>query len=98
MIIRGGENIYPRKIEQVLFVHPTVADVAMVGCRTRNGESRSPPSCAPRPARLRPRGAVRLLPRASRAAQGAPLPDGVEEFPQTLGQFQKFGLRERLPT
>ena len=41
MIIRGGENIYPRKIEQVLFVHPTVADVAMVGCRTRNGESRS---------------------------------------------------------
>jgi fatty-acyl-CoA synthase len=28
MIIRGGENIYPREIEQVLFAHPAVADVA----------------------------------------------------------------------
>ncbi len=31
MIIRGGENIYPREIEHVLYVHPAVADVAVVG-------------------------------------------------------------------
>src|SRR5262249_20290896 len=31
MIIRGGENIYSREIEQVLFGHPAVADVAVVG-------------------------------------------------------------------
>ena len=31
MIIRGGENIYPREIEQVLFEHPDVADVAVLG-------------------------------------------------------------------
>jgi acyl-CoA synthetase (AMP-forming)/AMP-acid ligase II len=31
MIIRGGENIYPREIEQVLFEHEDVADVAVVG-------------------------------------------------------------------
>jgi acyl-CoA synthetase (AMP-forming)/AMP-acid ligase II len=31
MIIRGGENIYPREIELVLFSHPRVADVAVVG-------------------------------------------------------------------
>src|SRR4051794_354309 len=31
MIIRGGVNIYPRKIELVLFEHPSVADVAVVG-------------------------------------------------------------------
>jgi fatty-acyl-CoA synthase len=31
MIIRGGENIFPREIEEVLFTHPGVADVAVVG-------------------------------------------------------------------
>jgi len=31
MIIRGGENIYPREIEQLLHTHPGVADVAVVG-------------------------------------------------------------------
>jgi acyl-CoA synthetase (AMP-forming)/AMP-acid ligase II len=31
MIIRGGENIYPREIEQVLFDHEDVAEVAVVG-------------------------------------------------------------------
>jgi fatty-acyl-CoA synthase len=31
MIIRGGENIYPREIEQVLFSHPSVTDVAVAG-------------------------------------------------------------------
>ena len=28
MIIRGGENIYPREIEELLFTHPAVGDVA----------------------------------------------------------------------
>lgn len=31
MIIRGGENIHPREIEEVLFGHEDVADVAVVG-------------------------------------------------------------------
>jgi fatty-acyl-CoA synthase len=31
MIIRGGENIYPREIEEVLFTHPKVAQVAVFG-------------------------------------------------------------------
>jgi len=31
MIIRGGENIYPAEIEEVLFAHPAVGDVAVVG-------------------------------------------------------------------
>jgi putative Holliday junction resolvase len=31
MIIRGGENIYPREIEEILFTHPAVGDVAVLG-------------------------------------------------------------------
>jgi len=31
MIIRGGENIYPREVEELLFGHPGVQDVAVVG-------------------------------------------------------------------
>ena len=31
MIIRGGENIYPREIEEFLYTHPKIADVQIVG-------------------------------------------------------------------
>ncbi|WP_341721678.1 AMP-binding protein [Streptomyces albidoflavus] len=31
MIIRGGENIYPREIEEFLYTHPKIADVQVVG-------------------------------------------------------------------
>jgi fatty-acyl-CoA synthase len=31
MIIRGGENVYPREIEEFLYAHPKIADVQVVG-------------------------------------------------------------------
>jgi fatty-acyl-CoA synthase len=31
MIIRGGENVYPREIEEFLYAHPDVADVQVIG-------------------------------------------------------------------
>ncbi|KTC11012.1 AMP-binding protein [Pseudomonas marginalis ICMP 9505] len=31
MIIRGGENVYPRELEEFLFTHPAVADVHIIG-------------------------------------------------------------------
>jgi fatty-acyl-CoA synthase len=31
MIIRGGENIYPREIEEFLYTHPAVEEVQVVG-------------------------------------------------------------------
>jgi long-chain acyl-CoA synthetase len=31
MILRGGYNVYPREIEEVLYEHPAIAEVAVVG-------------------------------------------------------------------
>jgi fatty-acyl-CoA synthase len=31
MIIRGGENVYPREIEEVLYTHPKISDVQVIG-------------------------------------------------------------------
>jgi fatty-acyl-CoA synthase len=31
MVIRGGENVYPREIEEFLYSHPAIADVQVVG-------------------------------------------------------------------
>lgn len=31
MIIRGGENVYPRELEEFFFTHPAVADVQVIG-------------------------------------------------------------------
>jgi fatty-acyl-CoA synthase len=31
MVIRGGENVYPREIEEVLYKHPKVQDVQVIG-------------------------------------------------------------------
>lgn len=35
MIIRGGENIYPREIEEFLYTHPKIMDVQVVGVPSR---------------------------------------------------------------
>ena len=31
MVIRGGENIYPREIEEFLYTHPEVEEVQVIG-------------------------------------------------------------------
>ena len=31
MVIRGGENIYPREVEEFLYTHPDVVDVQVIG-------------------------------------------------------------------
>jgi len=31
MVIRGGENVYPREIEEFLYAHPAIADVQVIG-------------------------------------------------------------------
>jgi fatty-acyl-CoA synthase len=31
MVIRGGENVYPREVEEFLYGHPAIADVQVIG-------------------------------------------------------------------
>ena len=76
MVIRGGENIYPREIEEFLYTHPAIADVQVIGVpdeRVRRGAVRVDHRAPGRFARRRRR--ARLLPQAPRALQGAALRD-----------------------
>ena len=43
MVIRGGENVYPREIEEFLYTHPDVLDAQVIGVPTRSTAR----SCAP---------------------------------------------------
>jgi fatty-acyl-CoA synthase len=39
MVIRGGENVYPREVEEFLYGHPAISDVQVIGVPdTRYGE------------------------------------------------------------
>ncbi len=98
MIIRGGENIYPREIEQVLFEHDDVADVAVIGVPDPVwGEQvaafiRAAPGRTPDPGVLfaycRERLAAHKTPRHWRI---------VDAFPLTpSGKVKKYVLREQL--
>ncbi len=95
MIIRGGENVYPREIEEFLYTHPAVADVQVVGlpdaCR---GEE----ICAW--VRLRPgaaltEDALKEFCRGRIAHYKVPRYVAfVDEFPTTVtGKVQKYRLR-----
>jgi fatty-acyl-CoA synthase len=96
MIIRGGENIYPREIEEYLHAHPAVLDVQVVGLPDeRFGEE----VCAW--VRLRP-GAALTEEQLKDYCRGRiahyKVPRYVvfvDEYPTTVtGKVQKFRLRE----
>jgi acyl-CoA synthetase (AMP-forming)/AMP-acid ligase II len=97
VIIRGGENIYPREIEDVLFAHPGVAEAAVVGVPDPTwGEvvaafvRPAPGQPAPTPDELRAHCREKLAPYKT------PLHwIFVNAFPLTpSGKIQKFKLRE----
>ena len=72
MIIRGGENVYPREVEEFLYTHPDVGDVQVVGVPDeRYGEERRRVRDRPRGRGGRRRRVARVLPRSDRALQGA---------------------------
>ena len=97
MIIRGGENVYPREIEEFLYTHPDIVDVQVIGVpdlkygeevmawiKVREGAA--PLTVEDVRAYCQGRIAHYKVPRYVHAA---------DEFPMTVtGKIQKFKMRE----
>ncbi len=98
MVIRGGENIYPREIEEFLYRHPAVQDVQVIGVPdSRYGEE----LCAwivLRPGEALEAEGVRDFCRGQIAHYKIPRHIRfVEGFPTTVtGKVQKFAMREAM--
>jgi fatty-acyl-CoA synthase len=96
MLIRGGENIYPREVEEFLLAIPEVSDAYVIGVpserygeevmawvKLREGSTLSPEALT---AACRGRIATYKIPRYWKL---------VDEFPMTItGKVQKFVMRE----
>ncbi len=97
MVIRGGENVYPREVEEFLYTHPKVADVQVIGVpdakygeeimawvRLRAGESATADEMI---AHCRGQIATFKIPRYWKF---------VDAFPMTVtGKVQKFIMRQQ---
>ena len=97
MVIRGGENVYPREIEEFLYSHPKIQDVQVIGVPDpRYGEEicawiklHGGQSATPEEIREFCKGQIAhyKIPRYI---------EFVPEFPMTItGKIQKFVMREQ---
>jgi fatty-acyl-CoA synthase len=98
MIIRGGENIYPREIEEFLYTHPKISDIQVIGVpdkkygeevcawiRLREGQHATEDEIRDY---CRGKIATFKIPRFIRF---------TTEFPMTVtGKIQKFRMREQM--
>lgn len=97
MVIRGGENVYPREVEEFLYTHPDIEDAQVVGVPDqRYGEElcawiRMRPGRAPVDAE-----AVRAFATGKLAHYKIPrYVHVVDEFPMTVtGKVRKVEMRE----
>jgi fatty-acyl-CoA synthase len=98
MVIRGGENVYPREVEEFLYRHPKVQDVQVIGVPDRKyGEElcacivlRAGQAASEEEIRDFCRGQIAhyKIPRYVRFVDG---------FPMTItGKIQKFVMREQM--
>jgi len=100
LVIRGGENLYPREIEEFLYRHPKIQDVQIFGVADdRYGEE----LCAwvrTRPGETLTADEVRGFCQGQIAHNKIPrYIEFVDEFPMTVtGKIQKFLMREAVET
>jgi fatty-acyl-CoA synthase len=97
LVIRGGENVYPREVEEFLYTHPQVADVQVIGVPDERYGEELMAWVIPREGASLTAEEVRAFCRGRIAHYKIPryvkLVDG---FPMTVtGKVQKFKMRER---
>jgi fatty-acyl-CoA synthase len=98
MVIRGGENVYPREIEEFLYRHPKIQDVQVIGVPDRRyGEE----LCAwvrLRPGEVASADEIRAFCEGRIAHYKIPrYVKFVDAFPMTVtGKIRKFAMREAM--
>jgi fatty-acyl-CoA synthase len=99
MIIRGGENVYPREIEEFLYTHPDIEDAQVIGVPDEKYGEEICVWIRMRPGRS-PLDAERLREFATGKLAHYKIPRYVhivEEFPMTVtGKVRKVDMREEM--
>jgi fatty-acyl-CoA synthase len=96
MVIRGGENVYPREIEEFLYTHPEIADVQVIGVPDERYGEELMAWVVTRPGAALSTEEVRDFCRGQIAHYKIPrYVKFVDSFPMTVtGKVQKFKMRE----
>ena len=96
MIIRGGENVYPREIEEFLYTHPGVADVQVIGIPDERYGEELMAWVIPREGETLDEESVRAFCEGRIARHKIPrYVKIVDAFPMTVtGKVQKYKMRE----
>ena len=96
MIIRGGENVYPREIEEYLLTHPEIVDAQVVGVPDARFGEQVMAWIIARPGSSLDAEGVREFCRGRIAHYKVPAHVAfLDEFPMTVtGKVQKYKLRE----
>ena len=98
MVIRGGENVYPREIEEYLYRHPAIADVSVIGVPDPKYVEELCAWIILKTGETLDAEAVREFCRGQIAHYKIPRHIRfVESFPTTVtGKVQKFAMREAM--
>jgi fatty-acyl-CoA synthase len=96
MVIRGGENVYPREIEEFLYTHPQIADVQVIGVPDERYGEELMAWVIPREGASLTEQELRDFCRGRIAHFKVPrYVKFVDAFPMTVtGKVQKFKMRE----
>jgi fatty-acyl-CoA synthase len=97
MIIRGGENVYPREVEEFLYTHPQIADVQVIGVPDERYGEELMAWVVLRPGTQLGEEELREFCRGQIAHFKIPrYVKFVDSFPMTVtGKVQKFKMREQ---